>query len=137
MKKWIIILSLIIVATITYNTFSSESEYYVKSVPIYKVYNHHKGFVVLYEKQNSEVHRIFLPYTWFQVPQESGAPWKAEVFYGKNVEYPYLNIYWNKNGFSHLRLFLRDKKTDPSWGLLQLPNRWDDSFNIDVPDFQF
>jgi len=136
-KKWIIILSLIILATITYNTFSIESDYYVKSVPVYKIYHHQKGFVVLYEKQNSDLHRIFLPYAWFQVPQESGAPWKAEVFYGSNIEYPYMNIYWDKSGFSHVRLFLRAKKTDPSWGFLKLPNMFDNEFDIEKPDLQF
>ena len=137
MKKWIIILSLIIVATITYNTFSIESEYYVKSVPVYKIYHHAKGYVVLYEKQNGDIHRIFLPYTWFQVPQDSGTTWKAEIFYGKNSEYPYINIYWDKEGFSHIRVFAKEKRTDPSWGILNSPNKFDDSFDIDSPDLQF
>jgi len=136
-KKWIIILALIILATITYNTFSAESEFYVKSVPVYKIYHHNKGFVVLYEKQNSDVHRIFVPYTWFHVPQDAGHMWKAEVFYGSNIEYPYMNIYWDKNGFSHVRLFLREKKTDPSWGIIQNPNRFDNNFDIESPDFVF
>ena len=137
MKKWVIILSIIILATITYSSFSVESEYYVKSVPIYKVYHHYKGFVVLYEKQNMDIKRIFLPYKWFQIADKSSPDWKAEVIYGVNTEYPYMNIYWNKNGFSHVRLFLREKKTDPSWGLLQNPNQFDNSFDIDKPDFEF
>ena len=137
MKKWAIILSIIILATITYSTFSAESDYYVKSVPIYKVYHHYKGFVILYEKQNTDLHRIFLPYKWFQVPDKSSPDWKAEVIYGASTEYPYMNIYWNKNGFSHVRLFLRERKSDPSWGLLQNPNQFDDSFDIDKPDFEF
>ncbi len=137
MKKWAVILSLIILATITYSTFSAESDYYVKSVTIYKVYHHNKGFVVLYEKQNMDIHRTFIPYKWFQVPQDSSVKWKAEVVYGSNVEYPYMNIYWDKNGFSHVRLYLKEKKTDPSWGMLQNPNQFDNSFDIEQPDLQF
>ena len=137
MKKWVIILSIIILATITYTSFSAESEYYVKSVPIYKIYHHNKGFIVLYQKQDLKPHRIFLPYKWFQVPDKSSADWKAEVIYGRNTEYPYMNIYWNKTGFSHVRIFLRENKGDPSYGLLQNPNIYDNSFDSDVPDFVF
>jgi hypothetical protein len=138
-KKWAIILSIIILATVTYGSFGAESEYYVRSVPIYKVYHHNDGFIILYEMQNSRVHRIFVPYKWFQVPptKDAESVWRAEVFYGNTIEFPYMNIYWDRNGFSHVRLFLRQNKQHPSWGFLQNPNQFDGNFDIDKPDFKF
>ncbi len=137
LKKWVVILSLVILATITYSTWSAESDFYVKAVTIHKVYHHQKGFVVLYEKQNLDLHRVFIPYDWFNIPQEQDGRWKAEVFYGEKPEYPYMNIYWDRQGFSHLRLYLKTKKTDPSWGSLKNPNSYDNSFDIESPDFSF
>jgi len=137
LKKWVVILSLIILATITYSTYSAESDYYVKAVTVYKVYHHQKGFVVVYEKQNMDLHRVFVPYKWFQVPDPETNKWLAEVYYGSKPEYPYMNIYWDKEGFSHLRLYLKEQKSDPSWGTLSDPNKYDDSFDIDKPDLSF
>ena len=137
MKKWAIILSIIILTTITYSISSIESDYYVKSVPIFRIYHHSKGFVVLYEKQNMDVHRIYLPYAWFQVPDKTSPEWKAEVIYGNGFEYPYMNIYWNRSGFSHVRLFLHDNKSHSSWGSLRNQNQFDNSFDIEQPVFEF
>ena len=137
MKKWVVFLSLIILATITYSTWSAESDYYVKSVTIHKVYHHKQGFVVLYEKQNMSLHRVFVPYTWFQVPEQPSGKWRAEVFYGSKPEYPYMNIYWDKEGFSHMRLYLKQHKSDSSWGNLTNPSQFDNSFDIEKPEFSF
>jgi len=136
-KKWVIILSLIIVATITYNTFSIESEFYVRSVPILRVYHHNQGFVVIYQTENIGAHRIYVPYRWFQVPQETGVSWRAEVVYGNSIEFPYMNIFWNRNGFSHMRLFLVNNKAHHSWGNLHNPTQFNDNFDIEVPDLRF
>jgi hypothetical protein len=115
-----------------------ESELYAKSVPIQRIYHHPQGFIILYQKQNREPHRIFVPYIWFQVPREhEGARWRAEVVYGSRQEAPFMHIFWDRNGFSHVRLFLQESRTHQSWGMLLNPNRFDDSFDIEEPDFQF
>jgi hypothetical protein len=137
LKKWVVILSLIILATITYTTWSAESDYYVKTVRIYKIYHHKKGFVVTYEKQSLDVFTTFIPYAWFDAPKEKGERLKAEVLYKDLPEYPYMNIYWDKNGFSHVRLYLQEKKTHPSYGSLTNPNVYDNSFAVDAPVLQF
>ena len=137
MKKWVILLSLIILATVTYSAWSEESEYYVKTVNIYKIYHHHKGFRVVYDKQNMTVDDIFIPYSWFRVPDKPADEWKAEVVYGDRSEYPYFNAYWENGKFSHIRLFLKLKKTHPSWGSLKNPDRYNDSFELESPDFNF
>jgi len=136
-KKWVIVLSLVILVAITYKTFSNESEYYAKTVPVFRVYHHNRGFVVLYQKQNTDIHRIFVPYSWFQVQRDSNTPLRAELFYGHGIEYPYMQIFWDRNGFSHIRLFLMDTRTHRSWGNLHNPNNFNDRFDIEAPDFQF
>ena len=137
MKKWVVILSLIILATITYSSWSSESDYYVKAVSIHKAYHHNNGFIIQYLKQDMSLHQVFVPYKWFDLPDDKEKPWKAEVFYGSNPEYPYMNIYWDKGEFSHLRLYLREQKTDPSWGTIRNPRLFDDKFDIEIPDLSF
>jgi len=140
LKKWVVLLSLIILATVTYTAWSEsvESEYYVKTVPIFKIYHHNEGFRVVYETQSLELKDTFIPYSWFKNPQlpEEGS-WKAEVVYGDVPDYPYFNVYWKNGQFSHIRLFLRNKRTHPSWGTLKDPNRYDDSFNIEAPVLEF
>ena len=140
MKKWVVLLSLIILATVTYSAWSEsvESEYYVKTVLIHKIYHHTQGFRVVYETQDLKLKDTFIPYSWFKNPQNPDPDnWKAEVVYGDMPEYPYYNIYWKNGQFSHIRLFLRNKRTHPSWGTLKDPDRYTENFNIDSPDFEF
>lgn len=137
MKKWVVLLSLIILATITYSAWSEESEYYVKTVNIFKIYNHNKGFRVVYETQDLKLKDTFIPYSWFRVPEREADDWKAEVVYGDRAEYPYFNVYWKNGQFSHIRLFLRNKRTHPSWGTLKDPDRYNNSFDVETPVFDF
>ncbi len=137
MKKWVVLLSLVILATITYTAWSEESEFYVKTVNIYKIYHHNKGFRIVYEKQDMQLTDVFIPYSWFRVPDKPAEEWKAEVIYGDMPEYPYMNIYWKGGQFSHIRLFLKAKKTHPSWGTLRDPDSFNNSFDIESPDFDF
>lgn len=140
MKKWIVILSLVILATVTYSawTESVESEYYVKTVPIFKIYHHNQGFRVVYETQDLKLKDTFIPYAWFKNPQNPTAEhWKAEVVYGDRGEYPYFNVYWKNGKFSHIRLFLWNSKHHLSWGTLKDPNRYNDKFDIEEPVFDF
>jgi len=137
-KKWVIILSLIILATVTYNIFSAESELYARTVFIHRIFNHPTGFIVHYQKQNMRLHEIYIPYSWFQVPREGGVTaWRAEVIYGNRPEFPFMQIFWDRNGFSHVRLFLHENRTHPSWGTLRNPSRFNDSFDIEEPYFRF
>lgn len=137
MKKWIAILSLVLLATITYISWSQEQDLFVKTVPVYKVYHHKKGFVVVYEKQDKSLYRTFIPYTWFRVPEDGTNKWKGEISYGNKREYPYMNVFWDNGEFSHVRLFLKRAKTDSSWGILESPNLYDNSFDIETMSLEF
>lgn len=137
MKKWVVILSLVLLTTITYTSWSQELDLFVKTVPIYKVYNHKKGFVIVYEKQNMDLHRTFIPYNWFRVSEDETGKLRGEVLYGNSPEYPYMSIFWDGGEFSHVRLFLQKTRTDDSWSVLDNPNLYDNSFDIEVMPLEF
>ncbi|RKX93219.1 MAG: hypothetical protein DRP59_03535 [Spirochaetes bacterium] len=136
MKK--IILFFTVLLFVSAAIFAQDSEIYVKSVPISKVYNHQLGFRVVYMKSNMEMAAFYLPKAWFETASVTGTVQKAEVLYGKEASYPYFSVFWINGKFDHIRLYLKSDLGDVSWG--DINPAWGDiseKFNIDTLSLEF
>lgn len=132
LKRIVIILALLCLTQITYNAYTDQSEYYVKTVPVYKVYIHKSGYIVTYESETLKGHNLFIPYKWMAETNENGQK-KAVEIDGNDPSFPYIDIYWKNGQFSHIKLFLKSSKQDPSWGILSDPDKFNDKFTDEAP----
>lgn len=114
------------------NTDKWSNLFYV-NVPIEKIYPHTLGFVVLYQKSNSELGRIYLPDSWFASSGGKGDLIKMDA----GTTWPYLVVFYKDGKFDHVRLYVRRDKSHPSWGLLPPDANIADKFNVEEVKIEF
>ncbi len=132
MKKTIAIaLGLLFIAGII-SVAADESEMYVKSVHIVKVYPHQKGYRIVYMKSGLDLGVTYFPIEWFY-----GAASKGEVIYGNDPTYPYMSIFWKNGEFHHVRLYLEENKSAQSWGDFANPQNIAGRFDIETLEMEF
>ncbi len=112
--------------------FSETSEYYVKTIPIVKVYDHNSGYKIAYLKSNLDFAYLYIPKKWFASSAETGLAPKAEIVSGKDSAYPYFSIFWKSGKFDHIRLYFQSNLNDPSWGDLNPNVDISEKFKIDT-----
>ncbi len=131
MKKLILLITIImIVAGI--GAFAETSDFYVKTLPIVKVYDHNLGYRIVYMKSDFELTAIYIPKSWFQTASETGEPPKAELVAGKDSSYPYFSVFWKSGKFDHIRIYLQSDLMDPSWGDLDPTVDISEKFNVET-----
>lgn len=112
--------------------FAQTSDFYVKTLPIVKVYDHNLGYRIVYMKSNFELTAIYIPKGWFQTASETGEPPKAELVAGKDSSYPYFSVFWKSGEFDHIRIYLQSNLNDPSWGDLNPTVDISEKFNVET-----
>lgn len=103
------------------------SEYYYVNVPLEKVYPHRLGYMVTYRKGGSQISRAYLPQKWFSRAGEKGEIIKLDG----GADWPYLIVYYKNGAFSHVRLFVRNSFSHPSWGSLPAGVPGDEKFDVE------
>ncbi len=111
MKKNILVILILLCVSTAVFAEATESPYYVKSVPIVKVYSVEQGYRLVYMNSSMKYSAVYVPIEWF-----GGAAAKAEVVYGRSESYPYFSIFWKDGAFDHIRLYLKSDRTDLTWG---------------------
>lgn len=94
---------------------SSDDAFFVKTIPLIKVYSHQLGYKVLYLKGGAQVAEMYLPLTWFG--QTAG---RAQLIWGVGSEFPYLSLFYKGDKFDHLRLYVHKDMLSATWGILQM-----------------
>ncbi len=115
MKKLILLVAILMLIAST-GAFAESSKYYVKTIPIIRIYDHSLGYKVVYMKSNFDLHVIYLPKEWFKVAAQTGVDPKAEIVAGRDSSYPYFSVFWEDGAFSHIRLYLNNDLMHNSWG---------------------
>lgn len=128
-----IALVLLLVMGVALFLSAQESEYYVKTLYIEKVYPHELGYKIEYRRPNSMfLAEAYLPLKWFGHPESP-----AKLVYANDSSVPFVNIYWKNGVFDHLVLFVHENIQDLSWGTIGQAGDIADKFNIDEPSFEF
>jgi hypothetical protein len=116
------------------------SPYYYVNVPIERIYPYRKGYVVDYQSAATGIGfaRVFIPLEWFSDAgrKEDGAPKGQITLMGPGKSWPYLSVYYNKDGeFSHVHLYVRRERSHETWGGIPLGVNIDSNFE-DVSDIK-
>jgi len=131
LKKLILLIAILMIVATT-AAFSEPSDFYVKTLPIVKVYDHNLGYRIVYMKSNFELTAIYIPKGWFKTASETGEPPKAELVAGKDSAYPYFSVFWKGADFDHIRIYLQSDLNDPSWGDLAETEDMTEKFNVET-----
>ncbi len=105
---------------------ASESELYVKTIYIIKVYSDIKGFRVDYQTSNMEMNSSYMPVDWFG---SSGG--YGEVIYGNHPSAPYMSVWYKDNKIDHFRLYVKKNFAHPSWGTFLRVGISEEDFQIE------
>lgn len=116
--------------------FAETSKYYVKTIPIIRIYDHALGYKVVYMKSNFDLHAIYLPKEWFRVASETGEEPKAELVLGRNSSYPYFSVFWEDSKFSHIRLYLHNDLMHESWGNIDEYTDLTENFSVETLELE-
>lgn len=130
MKK-IIFISILVLFALT-AVIAEGSPFYVKSVPITKIYLHRLGYKILFQKSDMNYSTFYVPLSWFTKSAEKG-----ELVVGNEMSYPYFSIFWEDGVFSHIRLYVKEDLNDPTWGELNTIVDLTDKFQIDTLKLEF
>ena len=117
--------------------FAQESGYYVKTVPISKVYLHNLGYRVVYQKGDLNFGVFYVPKKWFDLAGSERTEPKAELVLANEPSIPYFSIFWKDGAFSHVRLYLHKNINDLSYGDLEDPESLNGKFDIESLDLEF
>ena len=131
MKKLILLIAIFTLFAST-GAFTETSGYYVKTVPVIRVYNHALGYRVVYMKSDLTLHVIYLPKEWFKVLAQTGKEPKAELISGRDSSYPYFSVFWEDGEFSHIRLYLQNDLMHSSWGDLDSSMDLTEKFKVET-----
>jgi len=119
---------LVLAALPVYSQEQSETpNYFAKTFFIHKIYPHKEGYKVIYMQRGFDTKSTYVPMTWFQ-----GTNSKAEMIYDEHASLPYMEVYWEDNQFSHVRLFVHRDINHPSWGALAFPEQLNGTFTMET-----
>jgi hypothetical protein len=138
MKKALMLLAVMAFALACVPAFSQTArpdpqDAFVKTVPIAKIYAHQLGYRVLYFKSTYEYAEMYVPMKWF-----STGVGQAQMFFGNETAFPYFTIVWADGKFDHIRLYVRDSLSHPTWA--ELDDKGADlsgKFNVQGPPLEF
>lgn len=131
MKKGVLLLAFLLVVIMA--ATAADSNLYVKTLYIEKVYQHELGYKIEYRRTNS----IYLAVAYFPIEWFSGAAATAQVIYTQDPAVPYVNVYWEDAQFSHLRLYVHPNFNHMSWGSLRGEQDLEEKFAVDEPQLLF
>ena len=131
MKK-IILISLVLLALSSLYVFADESEMFVKTMPITRIYTHRLGYRVVYLKTDLDFGEFYVPLRWFN--EASG---KGVLIDGVDPAYPYFSIFWKNGEFHSVKLYVKSDYADETWGSISTSEDISDRFDVDTLELDF
>ena len=130
--KRIVFLALVISIVASAVASAEDSRMFVKTMPITKIYSHRMGFKVVYYKSDLTFGDFYVPLKWFD---ESGG--KGVIVQGTDNAFPFFSIFWFDGEFHSIKLYVKSKLTDVTWGDIPASSNLDSQFDIDTLEVQF
>lgn len=126
-------LVLVLVFAISMFAAAQESELYVTTLYIEKIYPSTLGYRIDYRRLSSlMLSTSYLPLDWFGGPEAI-----AKLVYANDRSVPFINIFWREGEISHMVLYVDRNVNALSWGSFRSTEGLADRFAIDEPQFQF
>lgn len=128
MKRTVIMLALLVVCVVSVFAISTESEYSYTNVPLYKVYTHQEGYIVLYTMDGAKMLSSYLPIDWFRFGEQN----KGNLINLPKGLYPYMTVVYKNNEFQYVTLAVPRNPADDFWALVPEGTDVTGKFNVDT-----
>lgn len=109
-----------------------ETNMFVKTMPITRIYTHKLGYKVLYLKNDLNFGEFYIPLKWFDVAGNKGV-----IIRGSDPSYPYFSIFWKDGEFHSVKLYVKRDLRHESWGALTLLPDISEKFEVDELELEF
>ena len=109
---------------------SGELDLSYVNLPIVKIYNHPRGYYILYRTTDLRVGRLYVPWEWI-------ADHRAFFFPTKSHIDPYVSYVTNNGEFFQLRINAPADVRHSTWGEATSNSVPDDNFDVDEPVLVF
>ena len=126
-------LALLLLIAVTMVASAIESEMYVQTLYIEKIYPHQLGYKIEYRLPTS----MFMASSYIPLKLFGGAGSSARMVYATDRAVPFANVYWRNGVFSHIVLVVHPNYGHVSWGSLADSETLRARFDIDEPDLKF
>jgi hypothetical protein len=116
------------------NAGENPNMYYI-NVRVERVYPSSEGYIVQYQKANSQIATLGIPLEWF-----IDAGGRAELLLlPAGTNWPTMSIFYVNGEFSHVRLYVHRVKSHKTWGIIPQGADLSRYFteNQDTLDFQY
>ncbi len=137
MKKRAILSGLILFLLITGVAGAETSEFFVKTVPITRVYQHRLGYRIAYSKSDHTLGILYVPHEWFVREAGTTDEPKAELVTGSGKAIPYFSVFWRNGEFHHIRLYLEEDLRANSYAELDNPEAFNNRFDKETLEPEF
>jgi len=111
---------------------ADESDIFVKTMPITKIYTHKLGYKVVYLKSDLTFGEFYVPISWFDT-----AGGKGVLVKGLDPSYPYFSIFWKNGEFHSIKLYVYRDLQHQSWGTLRQEADVADKFDVETLELEF
>ena len=135
MKKVALFLVLVIGVSLfaSAQAWNDESELYVTTLYVEKVYPTTLGYRIDYRRQSSLLLATsYLPLDWFGGPSALG-----RLVYADGRAVPFVNVFWRNGEISHFVLYVDRNINALSWGSLPSTAGLEARFDLESPEFTF
>lgn len=110
-----------------------ESDLYYVSVRVVRAFHHSKGYYIVYRSKSNELAEVYIPYKWFK--SDDG---RAKLKNCSDRIDPYISLYTKNGEFDHINVALPiENRSDPVWGFLRSPQKYDEKFDIETIQFVY
>lgn len=109
-----------------------EVDVQVVTVYVQQVYPHPQGYKVIYTRSDLYPAEVYLPGRWFQA-----AGGKGQIIETSHPSAPYMEIYYENDEFSLVRLFVQESRAHPTWGALPGNQDLTEEFSTETLDIDY
>lgn len=126
-------LILLLVFAVSAFAAAQDTEIYVTTLYIEKVYASTLGYRIDYRRPSSLLLATsYLPLEWFGGPAST-----AQLVYADDNAVPFINIFYEDAAISHVVLYVKRNMSDLSWGSLAATDGLEGRFDVAEPEFAF
>jgi len=112
-----------------------ESDLYVLTVPLEKVFLHNSGYAIKYRKGLAKTRMAYMPIDWFIVPPGNTKNVLGEVHQiGPGRVGPHISIFYRGAKIDHIKLYVRKEILHSSWGTIEPYASYDALFKDVTPE---
>jgi hypothetical protein len=112
--------------------YADESDLYVKTVQISRIYTLKDGYRIIYMKNNNTFAVTYFPIEWFRTSGGNG-----EIVYDRDDCFPYFSVFWENGTFHHIRLYVHSDPNHQSWGVMPIGFDSTGKFDVEEPILEF